>query len=370
MRPVHCELLCLRIPFHRRFVHARSDRSASDTLLVVLRDAEGRIGMGEVLPRSYVTGEDLTSCLEISGPDLAAAVVGRDFGNDSDLVGWITTQLEECRWGPAILGGFESALLDLQAQNHGLDLEKLIGPRRRTLPGRCVTIGLECPTGDLPKYAKAAWIGRATAVKLKVSTAEDSGRVAALGRGLAPDIALRLDVNGALSFEDVVCLLEETRHVAIQSVEQPLAPEEVDLAGKLVELRRRCGASLMADESVCTIHDARHWVETGGYQWFNVRVGKSGGLLAATAIARLAQAHGIGVVCGTMVGETEVLDRASALLLARSESLPYVEGIGQYRFLLSVRPVRRVPLGPETSTFVLEQEVVAQCLVTRRTIGD
>lgn len=326
--------------------------------------------MGEVLPRSYVTGEDLWSSLEVDGPELATSILGRRFGNQSEFVGWIARELEEARWGPALFGGFESALIDLHRQVHGLDLTRLLGPQRGSPPGRCVTLGFDCPMEDLAKYAKAARIGRATAVKLKVGTAGDIERIRAVAAALPSSIPLRLDGNGAFSFDDSVRLLEETRGIAIQSLEQPLAAGEPDLHAKLTEIRRRYGASLMADESVCTIHDARAWAEAGGYQWFNVRVGKSGGLLGAAMIARLAQARGIDLVCGTMVGETEVLDRASELLLAHSDCLPYVEGLGQHRFLLAARPVQRAPEAAAGATFVLDHEVVEQCLVTRRTIGD
>ena len=60
------------------------------------------------------------------------------------------------------------------------------------------------------------------------------------------------------------------------------------------------------------------------------------------AILNRARDAGIGVVAGTMVGETAVLDAASELLLAHRDELSYVEGLGQSRQILEASPVIRV----------------------------
>jgi muconate cycloisomerase len=369
MRPTRFELLWLRIPFQRRFAHARSERTEAETMLVVASDGNGMSGFGEVLPRSYVTGEELESCFNLHGPVLAASLLGREFATQDDLVRWTRAELEEPAWGPALFGGFEGSLLDLHDQAHGVDFGALLGPPRADPPGYCVTIGFECPTAELRKRAMAARLRGATAVKLKVGGDGDAERVAVLAEALGTGVALRLDGNGVLSLDEAIRLLEETREMRLHSLEQPFAPGTTDLLPQLTELHARSGVDLMADESVCTVRDARRWLESGGYQWFNVRVGKSGGLLAAAALADLASSRGIKLVSGTMVGETAVLDRSSELLLRHTKTIPYVEGLGQHRFLLAASPVRRIEVGSGRGAFALDPEVVEQCLVARRIVG-
>ena len=49
------------IPFNFSFGHGAAKRKTSDSFLLVLKTDDGKIGIGEGLPRSYVTGETLNS---------------------------------------------------------------------------------------------------------------------------------------------------------------------------------------------------------------------------------------------------------------------------------------------------------------------
>ena len=51
----------MEIPFKFSFGHGAAKRKSSDSFLLVLKTNDGKIGIGEGLPRSYVTGENLTS---------------------------------------------------------------------------------------------------------------------------------------------------------------------------------------------------------------------------------------------------------------------------------------------------------------------
>ncbi len=48
-------------PFRMTFSHNLASRCEAETLLVLLEDAQGRCGYGQVLPRGYLTGESLES---------------------------------------------------------------------------------------------------------------------------------------------------------------------------------------------------------------------------------------------------------------------------------------------------------------------
>src|SRR2546430_16672685 len=66
-----------------------------------------------------------------------------------------------------------------------------------------------------------------------------------------------------------------------------------ELTAKLRDLYAQTGVPLVADESVCRLDEARRWATSGGYQAFNVRVGKCGGLLASSRIMNVARTSGI-----------------------------------------------------------------------------
>jgi len=59
-----------------RSAHAAAERDASDTVLVVLEDEAGHRGFGEILARSYVTGESSEAIFTTGAPQLGAVWLG------------------------------------------------------------------------------------------------------------------------------------------------------------------------------------------------------------------------------------------------------------------------------------------------------
>src|SRR3989442_13955607 len=145
MRVTACEMLRERLPFRSAFRHAAAERNASDTIIVVLEDEAGRRGFGEILARSYVTGESDDAIFTSGAFELGTVVVGEAFERQGALVEFLLGQLESQRWQPALFGGFEGALINLLEQSVSWDLTEGLGPRRVSKPGNCFTIGLEAP---------------------------------------------------------------------------------------------------------------------------------------------------------------------------------------------------------------------------------
>ncbi len=340
MRIERITLLRLRIPFSTGFAHAVARRTCSDTLLVVLRTAAGAQGFGEILARDYVTGESNDRIFADSGPALGAELLGRRFDDQAALAAFIEGCLREGRWQPALFGGFELALWHAFALSADLDLAALLGPQRRDAAGKCATIGLDCPAGQLRHRARLAKLGGATAIKLKVGGDCDLERLQALNEALQGNMPIRLDANGSLQLQACIDLLKDCAQLPIASIEQPFAKGDADLAAKLKHLYAQTAVPIVADESLCSIADAEQLLGSGVYQAFNLRIGKHGGLLATAKIRDMARAAGIGLVAGTLVGESGVLNQAAQLLLRHSPALPYVEGLGQNRTLLQMDPVK------------------------------
>ncbi|OLC08540.1 MAG: hypothetical protein AUI57_07175 [Candidatus Rokubacteria bacterium 13_1_40CM_2_68_8] len=341
MRVTGCEILRLRLPFRSAFRHAAAERHASDTIIVVLEDEAGRRGFGEILARSYVTGESNDAIFTSGAFELGTVVVGEAFESQGALVEFLLGQLESQRWQPALFGGFEGALINLLEQSVSWDLTEVLGPRRVSKPGNCFTIGLEA-SEQLRLRAREARLAGATVVKVKVGGEggeDDVARLRLLNQCWKGAMPLRLDANGSLSVDAASALLAACAALPLESVEQPFPAEEPDLADKLQEVHARSGVPLVADESVCRLSDARRWARLGGYQYFNIRVGKCGGLLASRQIMGVARGNGIGLVGGSMVGESAVLRHGSELLLRHTDDLPYVEGLAQNRALLACEPV-------------------------------
>ena len=286
-----CELLRLQLPFRRAFKHSLAERRHSDTILVMLETDSGATGFGEILARSYVSGETNDQIFDITGPEIAGELLGLEFKEQKRLVDFLHNEYRTERWGPAVFGGFELALLNGFAQVADLDLVALLGSPRCRPVGRCITIGFECPMDQFRHRAMQVRISGATVIKMKVGLDNDAERLVQMNQCLKGNIPIRLDANGCLSYDQALNLLKSCSSVPIQSLEQPFDSSDPDQVSKLQALFAETAIPQMADESVCTVSDAQHWIDTKAFQIFNIRVGKCGGLTGARQVRDRALHH-------------------------------------------------------------------------------
>src|SRR4029078_10196874 len=118
---------------------------------------------------------------------------------------------------------------------------------------------------------------------------------------------IRIDANAAWSATEAIATLSKMRAHKIESVEQPVAAN--DLAG-MRAVREATGFRVMADESLCSMDDARKILESQAADIFNIRLGKCGGLLASRRLVQLAHRENLDCHLGTLVGETGILSHA------------------------------------------------------------
>src|ERR1700730_4468665 len=75
----------IRIPFRSVFVHALQRREVTEAIVLLVESDAGEVGVGEVLPRPYLTGETLESVAhEI--PALTRRWWGRTFADRDEVV--------------------------------------------------------------------------------------------------------------------------------------------------------------------------------------------------------------------------------------------------------------------------------------------
>lgn len=351
MRIKSLTLYELEIPCNSRFVHAQSTRETSEVILLKAVWKNGAISWGEMLPRDYVTGETIRSIMEADHASVFESLTQQDFKTIEHVQHVLSQIQQDGRANLSFTGGIELMLLDGLSKVGTLRLDGLLGPIRSTSPGRCVTIGFDCSAKGIRGRFIDARMKKATALKLKVGgdLERDMSCISQLHALNNGSMKIRLDGNGALSYDAVTSLLTQVSKNTLHSFEEPLTFNMPELSEKLLAIKARFDIDIMADESICSLGDAHRIIQSGHYQWFNIRVGKHGGLLASVAIRDEARKAGIGIVGGSMVGETGVLTQASSILLQRSEDLEYIEGLGQNQDWLQCDPV--VNLGGDPAGF-------------------
>jgi L-Ala-D/L-Glu epimerase len=137
MRPIELKFASLPIRFRVRFGHASAVRDEAENVVVAVRDAHGRVGLGEGCPRSYVTGETVasaTSFIERHQGDFL------EVGSLDDLQHWMMGQARDIDVNPSAFCAVELALLDLFARQAELPMEAFLGlpPLRDASAGRLV----------------------------------------------------------------------------------------------------------------------------------------------------------------------------------------------------------------------------------------
>lgn len=338
------ELIGVRIPLRSAFAHARHSRAASEALLVVAEDAGGRTGLGEIQPRSYVTGETLEAVQAEWAPAFAARWLGVRLSSFEEARSFLEAELAWAGRRLATFAGFELALLDLLGQGLGASAAAILGaPIQGPLPAG-VIVGFEIPTEGLKRHATQLRFGRRRHVKVKIGRSDDAERLQILASVLGPEVPLRLDANGCYGVAEAIAAVQSFEGVPIHSLEEPVTPG--DLAG-MRAVREATGVKVMADESLVTFADAEALISARAADIFNLRLGKNGGLWATGRLAELAASAGLEVHLGTMVGETGILSQAAELFGRRVPGLSCLDGKGQNRHLLEADVVSPVPFEDE-----------------------
>jgi L-Ala-D/L-Glu epimerase len=181
----------------------------------------------------------------------------------------------------------------LEAKAGGLPLWQLIGLKNAP---KALNTAFTISVGD------AAIMGRDAAkavdngyhiLKLKLSGADDLGRVAAVRRA-APDARLIVDANESWAALDIYAHAQDLAALGVEMVEQPVPHGRDDLLAGI-----RSPLALVADESCHSAADVAKCAPY--YDGINIKLDKAGGLTEALKMADAAQAAGLKIMVGCML---------------------------------------------------------------------
>ena len=328
---VSLEVFPLHIPFNRAFVHSKTSRSTSDSVVVRLTGSDESRGYGEGLPREYVTGEDVAGVVETLRGRIGPEVMKLEFGSGVGAVEQIGSFVQEwterlskgtnvVAWN-ATMCALELALLDWAFKRSGESIASWMGPVRGhvTYTGLIDATDPQIARATAERYMQAGF----TNLKVKVGAERDVERLEAVRDVAGKDVDIRVDANGAWSGREAVSALNQLRPFDITAVEQPVAAS--DLEG-MRRVRQETGLNVIADESLVTFEDAVNLIREQACDVFNVRVSKCGGLISSLRIAELGLEAGVKVQVGAQVGETSLLSAAGRHLAVHLQEVEYVEG--------------------------------------------
>jgi L-Ala-D/L-Glu epimerase len=318
----------VQIPLHRPFGHVIATRQHAEAIVLVLDSA----GVGECVPRPYVTGETFDSVWDaIRRVDLDALVSAVDPTSQAALV-----RSAERLALPERLGGLaagcavELAVLDLACKRAGwrfVDLALAMG-----LPADLVSavplpevISVPLDLRSEPRDLAHLIGSKLGNLKIKVGgdLATDVARVAACRELFGSTVSISVDANMAWSVDEAVAAARALRPFAIGWFEEPLQPA---MRPRYRELRERAEIAVMLDESACGFAQAAQAIDSGSCDLINIRLSKCGGYLASLRLAELAHRRGIRFQHGCQVGQLGILNAAGRQLTSCVRGIVACEG--------------------------------------------
>jgi len=284
------------IPLARPYTITFRTVTAIETVLVVLRDQAGNVGLGTASPERHVTGETNEACQRALAPGELDFLIGQDTAGIAD--GSLARQLQQrMNTTPAARAAVDMALWDLHARALGRPLCDLLGRQHPALP-TSITIGIK---GTEEALAEAdEYLGRGFRVlKVKIGRdfQADVDRLRRLRERVGPEVRLRADANQGYTVEQTRRLLAESA-LDLEFVEQPVPAARTRDLAVLPEVDRD---RLCADESLLTPDDAAALVvPPRPCGIFNIKLMKCGGVSPALDIARVADGAGVTLMWGCM----------------------------------------------------------------------
>lgn len=267
--------------------------SSFDHVIVRIVTGDGLSGLGEATVIPEFMGETLDAVLG-SIHVLASRLEDADLEEPTRIHALIDRVLPGSRSARAAI---DEACHDIAGKRLGVPAWRLLGDRCRERVDCTWTIGLKSPEATVEDAAARHAQGfRTFKIKVGKNDAEDLLKVRLVRETLGPEVAIRLDANGAYTPERALSVLERLLVYDLEMVEQPCPALELD---GVARLRRSLGVKVLADESVFSADDAKRVIDAGAADLVNIKIQKLGGLRPARQVADMVEHAGLGCVVGS-----------------------------------------------------------------------
>jgi muconate cycloisomerase len=287
------DVIPIRVPNRVPITLATIRLEHQDNVIVRLR-AGALEGLGETEPLAGFQGctETQASIVPLIRERLAPLVVGQDAFQVERLVRDMEEAAPRSPYGRAAV---VDALYDLIARAYDVPLYQLLGGLYRDRIPVVWTIGIK-ERAEMAEEARWA-VGRGfRLLKVKVGARTgDAQNVAAVREAVGPNVGLRIDANGALTFDQALALLRDLSACKLEMVEQPLDIADLGGMARLIEMG---GVPVMPDESLHSLESALALVTCRAASIFGMKLAKHGGIYYGQRIAAIAQAASIPIYPG------------------------------------------------------------------------
>jgi muconate cycloisomerase len=347
MKIANVRVIQAEIPVARPHKMSFTTLEAVQFVFVRLETADGIVGWGEAACLGGPTWSEESS-------ESVAATIERYIapwlaGREAEGIEVLAREMaRRVQGNPFARAAVEMALWDLNGRALGVPVHRLLGGRVRDRVPLSWSLAVADPDAEIEEARAKVALGHRI-FKIKTAArpvAEDVERIRRLREALGPRISLRVDANQGWDRPTALKAIRALAPYDVDFVEQPVP--RWDLEG-MAEIGRRVDVPIMADESCFSPQDALAIARLGGVSILGLKLTKSAGIAGSMAIARIAEAAGLGCYVGCMI-ETS-LGTAAYLHVAVSAA-PVTWGCELFGPLLLTGDVVRAPVRYEDGAIV------------------
>lgn len=255
--------------------------------------ADGLVGYGESplerLP--LYSSETVETAWHVQRDALIPRLLGTDIAHAADF----PTAMSAFRGHNMAKAGLEAALWDIEAQQAGVSISKLLGGAYQQVDVG-VSIGIQDSLVNLLARIESFIGDGYRRIKLKIKPGWDYDVLKAV-REQFPDVLLMVDANSAYTLDDAP-LLWSLKEFDLLMLEQPLAHD--DLLEHAV-LQHETHMHICLDESITTVRRAQEALELGSCRVINIKPARVSGISMAKAIHDLCAENDVPVWCGGLL---------------------------------------------------------------------
>jgi L-Ala-D/L-Glu epimerase len=270
-------------------------KTITDTEIVFLEITlvNGITGLGASSPSPDVVGETPQQTLVNLQQDFVQKLVGRDIRHFNLLIDEANIKYPNL---PGTIAAIDLALHDAFGQYLGIPVVELYGRKMDALP-TSITIGIKDAAAMLEE-AKSYYAAGFRNLKIKtgLNVEEDIERVTKLSELFANKMKIRVDANTGYDLVQLRHFIQQTKHLSLELIEQPLPVGKEKELSTLDESQRKL---LAADESLL---DASFALKLSHppvpFGIFNIKLMKCGGIRGAKEIGLIAGLAGIDLFWG------------------------------------------------------------------------
>lgn len=278
----------LKAPFETSFGVTHNRR-----ILLVEVMADGVRGWGEItaMETPGYNSETTETAWHVLRDFLCPLLINQSFSNATE----VPALFRGIRGHQMAKAGLENAIWDIESQQAGESLAKLLGGTRSSIA--CgVSLGIrDTPQALVEKVAEEVGSGYQR-IKLKVKPGKDVHFVSAV-RGEFPEILLSVDANSAYELGDADHLRQLDAYNLLM-IEQPLQWDDIHSHAKLQAKMR---TAICLDECINNVAHARAAIESGACRIINIKLGRVGGHTGAREVHDVCQQANVPVWCGGML---------------------------------------------------------------------